>query len=194
MKKLPIPRVATICIAAAILQFGCASPIVESKRYGSSQETVSRISFVQEGGADGVVRITKHQLGNQPTVSEADKQRVAKDFVTLNQVFLTGMRDSLPKIAAEHGLTVANPGQNSHTLKIVVFWREMLCEGTMSCRSYMRARGDIVDAQGNVLWYVITEMGQTSSLQPLSDDMFQSFARNIFAAMKRDGLIAVKKP
>jgi hypothetical protein len=100
-------------------------------------------------------------------------------------VFSAGFRDRFPELAARQGLTVS-PGAAAQLI-VVVLSQDTACY--IGCQSKIRLGGRVFDAAGKPVWQFDTTVGQATRFSQISSEIFDAFANELLAAMRKDGVI-----
>jgi hypothetical protein len=112
-------------------------------------------------------------------------QRSQEAAAQFGSVFSDGFRDRFPGLAAAYGLQISPTSPTLLKLRVP----EVTTQCTARCVTRIMLAGDLVSANGTVVWQFVTKPGQVSLFDKIDDALFDRTALELLDSMKKDGLI-----
>lgn len=128
----------------------------------------------------------------RPVITEAEKKQVESDIARAAVSFEAQLPRQLGVAARTNGLKLLDASTTgAPRLEIGPASGQGLCQDGFGCFGYMKAKAQIINAKGQVIWEFeatySTAKARQSEAQPMAD-----FLRKMFGAMKRDRALAMK--
>jgi len=183
MKKLGIQIGLLMCLALC----GCA---VKSLKTSKDVDVIQKIRMIQvayDPTLPHQIYIQKEGRGYRPTITTADKMVAYNNSLALSRIFNEGFSHRFSGIAAKYQVEVVKSA-DAPKLKISISSLRMACS-PMGCQSLFTLQGELFSQADIRLWNFSSEVGQPVVNADISGELFDSFAKELLDAMKKDGIV-----
>lgn len=172
----------------SLLLAGCAVRDAKSSGEASSEIENAQLSLNLELPKEiHISRMSNYRNG--ATISDRDKQRALTDSKSLVGVMFKGFTERFPVLAATRGLRIVAPPKGESILRFTVTALHLGCTD-MGCRPNLELRVVLLRNDTYApLWTYTSNVGPATVYSDISDELFESFSKDLLQAMGRDHVL-----
>ncbi|MFG6490532.1 hypothetical protein ACG04R_27970 [Roseateles sp. BYS78W] len=182
-------RIAVLFLLCSLILASCA--VRDAKTSGDAKGAIGSTKLSLNLELPKAINISRtSSVKGGSSISEQDKQRALSDSRALVSVMFKGFTERFPTMAKSYGLRIDPASQSESILRLSVTALHLDCTD-MGCRPNLEIRAIVLRSDNYAtLWTYTSNVGTATVLSAVSDELFESFAKDMLQAMERDHVLS----